>query len=80
MIQNTTITQTDALVAHYQSSSKTAQRQFLRWIVSADTEKNSVAVVRDTEKLFRAISHGLKEADKLPAMNIDEAEAMLKNL
>lgn len=80
MIQNMSITQTEALVAHYQSSSKTAQRNFVRWILSTDTDENSTAVAKDTEKVFRAISRGIKNAEKYPAMSVDEAEEMLKSL
>lgn len=80
MIQNTCISQTDALVAHYRSSSKTARRNFVRWIISAELEEPSDATIKDTEKVFRAVSRGLKSADKLPVMDNDEAEEFLKSL
>lgn len=79
MIQNANITQTEALVAHYQSASRTAQRNFIKWIVSIEDE-TAGAAIKDTEKVFKAICRGLKDVDNQPVMTIDEAEEMLKSL
>lgn len=76
---NSNITQTDALVAHFRSASRKAQRDFVRWIMSSE-EGSTENIVRDTEKVFGAICRGLKDADSVPSMSIDEAEALLKSL
>lgn len=79
MIHNANVTQTDALIAHYKSSSRTTQRNFIKWIVSVEDEA-AAATVKDTDKVFKAICRGLEDVDNQPAMAIDEAEEMLKNL
>lgn len=80
MIQSTSISQTEALVAHYRSSSKAARRNFVRWIISTEIEESNANTIKDTEKVFRAVSRGLKSADNLPVMDIDDAEDFLKSL
>ena len=89
--QEPQISQLDALWTLFQAQTKSVRKAFTQRILeqaaiakkkpcikSADDDNS--ARIKDTEKVFFAIERGLKEADNIPAMNIDEAEELLKSL
>lgn len=88
--QEPQISQLDALWTLFQAQTKSVRKAFTKRILeqaamakkscTKSTDDDVAAMKRDTEKVFYAIERGLKEADKLPAMDIDAAEKLLKSL